>query len=173
MIRGLFYLVYIMIAKHLPSSDTRILGKFSKKARQLCVSVLFAKCGDNVNVEQGASFSGGSKIEIGDNSGIGKNCQVPFDIKIGGNVMMAPEVVIIGQNHRFEQINIPMAFQGIREYEPVVINDDVWIGTRAVILPGVRIGEGAIIGACAVVTKDVPPYAIVAGNPAKVIKMRK
>lgn len=56
--------------------------------------------------------------------------------------------------------------------QSIIIKDDVWIGHKAFILPGVTIGQGAIVGACATVTKDVPPYAIVAGNPARIVKYR-
>ena len=65
-----------------------------------------------------------------------------------------------------------MRLQGYKEYPPVRIEDDVWIGARAIILAGITIGKGAIIGAGAVVTKDVSPYAICVGNPARVIKYR-
>ncbi len=63
--------------------------------------------------------------------------------------------------------------QGFAEEKPVVIEDDVWIGSRVTILPGVTIGRGSVVGAAAVVTKDVPPYSVVAGNPAKVVKTRE
>ncbi len=65
-----------------------------------------------------------------------------------------------------------MWVQGVKSCEPVIIGDDVWIGTRVIILPGKKIGTGAILGAGAVITKDVPDYAIVGGNPAKIIKYR-
>ena len=74
--------------------------------------------------------------------------------------------------HQFSRTDIPMRLQGHRQYQPVLIEDDVWIGARAIILPGLRIGKGAIVGAGSVVTKDVPPYAICVGNPARVIKSR-
>lgn len=86
--------------------------------------------------------------------------------------MMGPDVIIITGNHEFNRIDIPMRDQGETRPESVVIDDDVWIGTRSIILPGVHIEKGAIIGAGAVVTKDVPEYAVVGGNPAKVIKYR-
>ena len=66
-----------------------------------------------------------------------------------------------------------MRLQKFTELKPVVIGNDVWIGSRVTILPGVTIGDGAVIGASSVVTKDVEPYTVVAGNPAEIIKRRK
>ena len=86
--------------------------------------------------------------------------------------MMGPDVLIYTQNHKFDRIDITMDQQGWSEEKAVVIEDDVWIGSRVTILPGVHIGEGCIVGASAVVTKSVPPYCIIAGNPAKIIKYR-
>jgi maltose O-acetyltransferase len=87
--------------------------------------------------------------------------------------MMGPDVMIISRGHNFSRLDIPMMSQGDSDPKLVVFENDVWIGARAIILPGVHIGQGAIVGAGAVVTKDVPPYAIVGGNPAKVIKSRR
>jgi maltose O-acetyltransferase len=81
-------------------------------------------------------------------------------------------VIILTINHKYDRLDISMLEQGHQPPEPVIIADDVWIGTRAIILPGISIGRGAIIGAAAVVTKNVPEYAIVCGNPAKVVKYR-
>lgn len=173
LLRRLVILFYSVVAKNLPASSMMYFGSPSKKVRQMCAALLFSKCGANINIERGANFNGGIKLKIGDNSGIGMNCQVPEDIQIGKYVMMSPEVIIIGQNHRHDRIDIPMMLQGASEAAPVVIEDDVWIGTRAIILPGRKIGRGAIVGAGAVVTEDVPAYAIVGGNPARVIRMRK
>jgi len=78
----------------------------------------------------------------------------------GDNVMMAPEVIILTLGHRHDNIETPMCRQ--EDYATkVIIEDDGWIGTRAIILPGVKIGKGAIVGAGAVVTKNVPPYTVV------------
>ena len=87
--------------------------------------------------------------------------------------MMGTDVVVITRNHSFERTDIPMMDQGFEEERPVVIGNDVWIGDRVIILPGVHVGDGAVLAAGAVVTKDVPEYAIVGGTPAKVIRMRK
>jgi maltose O-acetyltransferase len=86
--------------------------------------------------------------------------------------MMGPEVVIHTRNHRHDRVDIPMCQQGYDEEKPVKIEDDVWLCERAIILPGVTIGKGSIVGAGAVVSKDVPPFSVVVGNPALVIKTR-
>jgi len=119
-----------------------------------------------VNLEKGAVFS--SKIEIGDNSGIGVDCRIAEQVSIGNRVMMGPECIIFTRNHKFNRHK--KAYSGYTKVEKVVIEDKVWIGARCIILPGVTIGEGATIGAGSVVSKDVPPYTVVAGNPASVVK---
>jgi len=171
--RGLWYFFYYGFAQHLPASYRfQPIGKFSKWCRATSCKRLFRVCGQNVNVERGANFYTGWEIELGDNSTLGINCMIPYDLKVGKDVMMGPYVVIIGENHIFDRIDIPMRLQGYTNYPPVRIDDDVWIGSRAIILPGIAIGKGAVIGAGAVVTKDVPPFAICGGNPARVIRFR-
>ena len=103
---------------------------------------------------------------------MGVNGSVHGPLRIGENVMMGPDVTILSQTHNIERTDIPMGKQGMREAE-VIIGNDVWIGMRSIIMPGVKIGDGAVIGAGAVVTKDVPDYAIVGGVPARIIKYRK
>lgn len=132
---------------------------------------MFAECGRNVNIESKAEIGSGRYLYIGDYSGIGQNCRVGH-VRIGSHVMMAPDVVILARNHSFDDLTRPMREQGYSEPQMVTIEDDVWIGTRAIIMPGLHIGKGAIIGAGAVVTKNVPEYAIVAGNPARIIRYR-
>lgn len=85
---------------------------------------------------------------------------------------MGPDVSVLTHTHNIERTDIPMGQQGMRVYE-VVIGNDVWIGMRVIIMPGVKVGNGVVIGAGAVVTKDVPDYAIVGGVPARIIKFRK
>ena len=87
---------------------------------------------------------------------------------------MGEDVLLLGSGHKHDSIEIPIGLQGNLPITPLTVLDDVWIGSRAIILPGcTRIGHGAIIGAGAVVTKDVPDWAIVGGNPAIIIKKRK
>ncbi len=122
-------------------------------------------------------FQNNIYISNGKNVKIGSCCQINESVFIqaafiGNHVMIAPHVAILSTSHRFECINIPMALQGATESAPPVIEDDVWIGRNAVIMPGIRIGKGSIVGAGAVVTKNVEPYTIVGGTPAKKIKKR-
>lgn len=133
---------------------------------------MFAHAGSGINVEHGAYFGDGSRVRIGDRSGIGVNCRLHGPVVIGRNVMMGPDVVVLAVNHRFAD-PVPMIDQGYDLPRPVTIEDDVWIGTRSIILPGVTIGSGAIIGAGAVVTKSVPPNSVVGGNPARLIRFRE
>ena len=166
-----FLSLYYGFARYLPVSYKPYGGSIGKKARYICCKHIFAKCGKDVNVEQGVEFNDGSLIEIGDRSGLGANSQIGA-VTIGKDVMMGPEVMIISLSHRFSDLSRPMRFQGIEEHRRVTIEDDVWVGARAIILPGRIIRKGAIVGAGAVVTKNVPEYAIVGGNPAKVLKYR-
>ena len=143
----------------------------SKNIRAFICMRLFHKFGENVNIEPKVIFYNLHKSEIGNNSGIGMGSYIGT-VKIGNDVMMGPEVVILSLDHNYFDPSIPIRSQGVREDRPVVIEDDVWIGTRSIILPDVKIGKGSIIAAGSVVSKNVEPYSIVAGNPAKVIKKR-
>lgn len=161
--------LYNSLAKHLPLSDSRFnLG--SKKLRALCGKLILAQCGKNVNIEKGAQF--GTDVVLGNNSGIGCYAQISNHVRIGNDVMMGPYCFIYTSNHQTNSTDIPMWKQGFSAPRPVVIDDDVWIGSRVTILPGVHIGKGCVLGAGAVITKDVPPYAVVGGNPAKILKYR-
>jgi maltose O-acetyltransferase len=171
LIRIFCYFLYYWFARWLPATDMPYaIG--AKKLRHLLARGMCKYCGHSVNIEHGADIGTGRLLEIGDYSGIGINSRVRSGAIIGRHVMMGPGVVFVGSNHAFDRLDIPMRRQGHLPAERTVIGDDVWIGTRAIILPGRKIGQGAIIAAGAVVTKDVAPYAIVGGNPAKVIGSR-
>ena len=162
--------LYYGFAQFLPASTNRYF-MWCRSVRRFFSARCFDKCGSDVNVEKGAKFGTGAGISIGDRSGIGTNCAVHGPLTIGTDVMMGPEVVILTNSHKYDKCDIPMNKQGSYVL-PVVIGNDVWIGTRAIILPGVKIGNGVIIGTGAVVTKDVPDYAVVGGVPAKIIRFR-
>lgn len=126
--------------------------------------------GKSINIEKGATFS--RRLQLGNNSGLGINCKIQGTVTIGDNVMMGPDVLIYTTNHEFKDKDMPMRMQGYQKEKPVIIGNDVWIGSRVIILPGVHIGDGCVIGAGSVVTKNVPAYCVCAGNPAKVVKER-
>ena len=161
-------ILYTVIAKNLPQSRH---FPPAKKIRYYFGKLIMSNVGKQVNIEKGATFNG--KVSIGDYSGIGVDCEMNGPVTIGRYVNMGPEVVVYTQNHAFNRIDIPMQKQGYDNVRPVVIGDDVWLGRRVIILPGVKIGEGCVIGAGAIVAKDIPPYSVVVGNPAKIVKVRK
>lgn len=161
---------YYLIFKYLPETNNRYFRLF-KKIRSSVGKGLFDYCGSNINIEKGANFGTGKGIRIGNNSGIGLNAYIRGPLEIGNDVMMGPGVLILTVNHCFDNISIPIREQG-SVVSGVKIEDDVWIGARVIILPGVTIGKGSIIGAGSVVTKDIPECCVSAGNPARVIRLR-
>jgi acetyltransferase-like isoleucine patch superfamily enzyme len=165
------YAAYYLFARHLPSTFAPYaLG--SGKLRGFLAKHMFKSCGKNVNIEHGVFFGGGRDIEIGNNSALGLYARVSGPLKIGDDVMMGPNVSIYTQNHETENIYKPMRLQTAPK-KKVTIGNDCWIGANAILLPGVSIGDGAIVGAGAIVTHDVPERAVVGGNPARVIKIRQ
>lgn len=162
--------LYQGIGIHMPDSFSRVsLG--SRRFRQFCAKLILGdRCGDWVDIEKGVRFGDG--LTIGHGSGIGRDSIIPSDVVIGHHVMMGPQILMYTANHRTDRLDIPMGHQGWTEIKKIVIGNDVWIGARVIILPGVHIGNGCVIGAGAVVTKDVPDYEIWAGNPARKIGSR-
>jgi len=135
--------------------------------------------GKNCSVAANAALQG--NIHIGDNcsiqmntllTGYGNPGETQGLIKIGNNVRIAPNCMMIAGNHVFDNPDIPICKQGLI-YKPITIEDDVWVAGRVNIMAGVTIGKGSVIAAGSVVTHDVPPYSVVAGCPAKVIKRRQ
>lgn len=110
------------------------------------------------------------EIKIGDNSRIGLHSTIIGPVHIGNQVNLAQGVVVSGLNHNYNRTDIPISEQGVST-ALITINDDVWMGANCVITAGVTIGRHCVIGACSVVTKDIPDYSVAVGNPAKVIKV--
>ncbi|MGN1097970.1 MAG: acyltransferase, partial [Clostridia bacterium] len=111
-------------------------------------------------------------LVMGDNCTVNSYAVLHGKITIGSNVSIAPGAKFFGENHNFSRIDIPFKQQGNRT-EGIIVGDDVWIGADAVIVDGVKIGSHVVIAAGAVVTKDVPDYALAGGNPARVIRDRR
>lgn len=113
--------------------------------------------------------NGVGDVIIGDNSLIGVGSVVIGPVEIGANVILAQHVVLSGLNHTYEDITIPIRQQSVTT-RPIVVNDDCWIGANCVITAGVTIGRHSVVAGGSVVTRDVPPYSVVGGNPAKILK---
>lgn len=134
------------------------------------------RIGPGARISPNAVFSNAERIEIGARCGIGARCTLwagpgQGRIVIGDDVLFGPEVMVTAANYRFNDGH-PVTEQAMDEAD-VVIGDDVWLGTRAMVLPGSRIGDGAIIGAGALVRGEIPAGAIAVGMPARVVGMRQ
>ncbi len=130
--------------------------------------------GNDVRIESGTQIdAGGGWIVIGDRTSFNANCYLhgAGGIKIGSDVLVSPHVVIISSQHTYSNPTVKIYDQP-EIIKKVLIEDDVWIGSNAVILPGISIGKGSVIGANAVVNTDIAPYSVAVGIPAKVIKHR-
>ena len=137
--------------------------------RYISVKLLFDKCGKRPNIGRRIRFS--NHVSIGDNSGIGDYAYISGELHIGDGVMIAPKCSFISLEHKFDENDCTKHIGNINK--PIYIEDNVWIAYGVTILAGVHIGKGAIVAAGAVVTKDVKPYTVVGGVPAKFIKDRK
>lgn len=103
---------------------------------------------------------------------VGKNCTIPPRVVIGRYSMLASSVAIVGGDHVWDVVGVPIQFCGRPTQHETVVMDDAWIGHGAIIMRGVTVGAGAIVGAGSVVTRDIPPYEVWAGVPARVIRQR-
>ncbi len=164
------YLIYRTVAKHLPR-DVPLFGEWFYRFRSSICRPLFKESAKVIRVGRGADFDNGCNIVMKANAHIGEYALLGgphATITIGRHVSMGSHCMIIAQNHKY----LEEGYDGF-EGKDVLIDDYAWIGNRVTILPGVRIGKHAIIGAGAVVSRDVPDYAIAVGNPAVVKKYRK
>ena len=158
---------YIYIQKSLPN--------FLWPLKKVITKMFLKSCGKSVKIGANVFFLNPQLVTIGDNVFIGDNSNISgnIEIKIGNSVMFGPEVMIRGGDHNFSTVGSHMRFVkqgGVNK--PINIEDDVWVGARAIILKGVTIREGAVIGAGSIVTRDVVPYSINIGSPSKAIKCR-
>jgi maltose O-acetyltransferase len=169
--RALAAPIYWMVGHRLPWSP-RPGGGLARRVRGGLARHMFDECGVDVNIEKGARFGSGKGVRVGDRSALGLDCLVIGPLVVGSDVMMGPRCCMLGSSHNTESTTVPMNQQGFLPDRAVVIEDDVWIGANVTVLPGRTIGRGSIVGAGSVVTRDVPPYSVVGGNPARVVASR-
>ena len=135
---------------------------------------VLGKAGKQIRIRWDVIISHPGNCLIGDRVFIGDGCRLYANdrIEIGSDTMLAAECMLITRNHIYTDPQVSISSQG-HKTAPIVIGRDVWVGFRCVVLPGVTIGDGAVVAAGAVVTKDVPSHSIVGGVPARIIGKRQ
>lgn len=144
--------------------------KLGYALRRWCTSKLLRQCGRDVIVKDHCYFGSGSRLTVGDRSLLGSNARLNGDITIGDNVLMGPDVVMMATSHEFARLDMPIYLQGAKPEEPIVIGNDCWIGTRAIILPGVHLGNQCIVAARAVITRSFPDRSVLGGYQRDCLK---
>jgi acetyltransferase-like isoleucine patch superfamily enzyme len=163
-IRKKLCLAIVLFIKYLPFN-------LMIKIRTFCYGYLMKSMGI-CNICDGVTIINPSSMQIGDRVSIHPYTYIVGEVVIGDNVGIAAKCSIIAQSHNYSDPLIPFKEQGIVN-QPIFIGNDVWIGTNSVILGGVKIGDGVIIGAGSVVKREIPPYSVVMGNPARIAYNRK
>jgi acetyltransferase-like isoleucine patch superfamily enzyme len=163
------------MAKNIKNSIKLFLKKISLKKKGVTIHNNCTFSGidflGKATIEPYCRLNGDSTITIGDNFYMNANCHLQGEISIGKDVMIGPKTVIWGRDHGIKKDTIMKNQPHIKK--PITIGNDVWIGANVTILKGVNIGNGAVVGAGSVVIKDIPEYAIVVGNPARIVKYRE
>lgn len=174
MLRNLVHLVslvaYRSIGMRLPHTFWPGGGAFTA-ARRLMLRGMGCRIGPGCDLEPHIDMGFRPRVSIGSGCQINQRTSIR-SATIGDHVMIAPGVVLLDRQHNFDRTDIPMSEQGASDRRPVIVESDVWIGQNAIVMPGLTIGHGSIVAAGAVVTRDVPPYSIVAGIPARIIGNR-
>lgn len=149
-------------------------GKKGLLIRYILIKSLAKSCGDNVSISEDVYLFSPENIEFGDNVSIHPMCYIEGQggITIGNDVSIAHATSILSTTHNMDDLDIPIKDQGVTE-KPVIIHDNVWIGCKTTILCGIEVSSGSVIGANSVVTKNIKPFTVCAGVPAKEIRSRK
>lgn len=165
---------------------TSVFGMVARTSRSLKRALTRAEnrrlalavAGESVTIGDGTEIEPGRNVRIGNHVFVGRDCWFTAPnatITIGDHVMIAPRTAFITGDHRIDVVGAYLDEVTDKSTDndlPIVVEDDVWIGFAATILKGVTVGRGAVVGAGSVVTRDVAPYEIVAGSPARVVGSR-
>ena len=168
--KKLFLMLYYGIATKLPNISFP-MGKFFNIFRIYTLNKVLV-IGDKCRIMKNVYVGSGRNIEIGSYCRINEFARLN-NVKIGNHVMIARETIILGMSHKHDCTDVPMERQGTEIKRQSIIEDDVWIGARVIIMPGVHIKKGCIIASNAVVTKNTEEFGVYGGVPAKLIKKRK
>lgn len=126
--------------------------------------------GDYSTIEDFSAINNGvGDVIIGNQTKIGLSNTIIGPVTLGNDIRLAQNITLSGLNHNYQDIKTPIHKQGVST-SPIVIEDECWIGANVVVLPGVTIGKHSVIAAGSIVTKDIPPYSVAVGNPARIIK---
>ncbi len=148
-------------------------GKASTICRRTRMDVLpwnTFELGSNSTIEDFSTINNGvGAVKIGDRTRIGLGNTIIGPVTIGNDVRLAQNIVLSGLNHNYEDVSQPIHTQGVST-ATIVVEEETWIGANCVVVAGVTIGKHSIIAGGSVVTKDIPPYSVAVGNPARVVK---
>lgn len=163
-----------MILKFIFKLEYYLKG-FTRQLKRKYLYLKFKSYGINVKISPNITVKWPEKIEFGNNVFIeeGAHLSCLEGLLIGNNVMIGPNVTIIGGDHEFNKTDQPMCQYKKGIDKKIIIEDDVWIGANVTLLKNSHISIGCVIGACSVVTKTTEPYGVYIGNPAKLVKYRK
>ena len=126
--------------------------------------------GDHSTIEDFSTINNGvGNVEIGTNCRVGLGCTLIGPVTLKNDVRLAQNVVLSGLNHNYEDVTVPIFQQGVST-SPITVEEDVWIGANTTVVAGITIGKHTVIAGGSVVTKDIPPYSVAVGNPARVVK---
>lgn len=126
--------------------------------------------GEDSTIEDFSAINNGvGDVIIGDRTKIGLSNTIIGPVTIGNDIRLAQNITLSGLNHNYEDISVPIHVQGVST-SPIVIEDNSWLGANVVVVAGVTIGKHSIVAAGSIVTKNIPPYSVAVGNPARVLK---
>ena len=126
--------------------------------------------GEDSTIEDFSAINNGvGPVIIGDRTKIGLSKTIIGPVTIGNDIRLAQNITLSGLNHNYEDVSMPIHVQGVST-APIIIEDETWIGANVVVVAGVTIGKHSIVAAGSIVTKDIPPYSVAVGNPARVLK---
>lgn len=170
MCMNIYLFLYYLFFTKLPNSAVPF-GKYLNIVRVNLIKHILP-VGNHCKIQKNVYFGSGKNISIGNNCQINDNVRLD-NVHIGDNVMIGRDTIFLGKTHIYKDCTKPMIEQGQKTLNSTIIENDIWIGARVIIMPSINIAEGCIIGAGSILTKDTVAFGVYGGNPARLIKKRK